>query len=195
VRWSDALKEAGLTPNTLQKPHDEDDLIGKYIAFTRELGHVPVKGELLLKGRNDPNFPGRTYEQRWYKAELAARVLDYCRKYSGFEDVVQLFASIATNGEVRSKGEQAKRGADGSVYLMKMGRHYKIGKTNAVGRREYELKIQLPQTARTVHVIQTDDPTGIEAYWHNRFATKRGNGEWFELDASDVAAFKRRKFM
>ena len=196
VRWGDAVQEAGYEPNKLQEGYGEDVLIEKYIKLIRELGHIPVRGELLLKRRSDASFPNsKTFERMGTKAQLISKVFEYCRNHAGLDDIVQLCAAIPSN-EKAVTGEKVKGDRDGCVYLLKVGRYYKIGKTNSIGRREYELAIQLPQKPRTVHVIQTDDPSGIETYWHTRFAAKRTNGEWFDLDSSDVHAFKRRsKFM
>lgn len=82
---------------------------------------------------------------------------------------------------------------DGHVYMIKLGKHYKIGKTFAVPRRHREIALELPESPDVIHSIRTDDPTGIEAYWHARFESKRTNGEWFALAPGDVRAFKRRK--
>lgn len=84
---------------------------------------------------------------------------------------------------------------EGFVYLMTMSKHHKIGKTVSVPRRHREIAIQLPEALTPIHAIRTDDPSGIEAYWHNRFRDKRTNGELFTLSANDIRAFKKRKSM
>jgi len=83
----------------------------------------------------------------------------------------------------------------GFVYLMKSGKYYKIGRSNDADRRAYELRIILPEKLEVIHKIKTDDPVGIEEYWHKRFKDKRKNGEWFELTKQDIEIFRRRKFM
>jgi hypothetical protein len=81
----------------------------------------------------------------------------------------------------------------GYVYLVRHGtrNEYKIGRTNNPLRREGEIRTELPEQLTPIHKITTDDPAGIEQYWHARFQGKRKNGEWFALDAEDVKAFKR----
>lgn len=127
--------------------------------------------------------------------DLIGRSLDRCSNNPGYDDVKSILAeSIATRSSVDEETISLEA-EEGFVYLIRFGRFYKIGRTNALGRRERELAIQLPDKAVTVHSIKTDDPAGIEAYWHKRFEAKRSNGEWFELSSDDVHTFKRRKFM
>jgi len=196
-RWGDALQEAGFQPNTLQGAYAEEVLLERFVQLIREIGRFPGLGDLRLKRHTDPTFPSHnTFRRFGAKRRFVTRILEYCRSVGGFEDVISLLGlDAAPPIDSREKPETGQAVDLGFVYLLKSGRYFKIGKTNAHGRRERELAIQLPEKARSVHVIKTDDPTGIEAYWHTRFATKRTHGEWFELDAADVAAFKRRRFM
>ncbi len=195
VRWGDALREAGLTPNRMAEAYDEDVLIAKLISLIRELGQFPVEGDLRIKGRNDPEFPSHTsFRRLGSKKQRVGKVTEYCRSHEGFQDVLNLCPDIVDRKQ-QSREKDTSTEAVGFVYLIKSGRYYKIGRSNSSGRREYELAIQLPDKADKVHEIRTDDPVGIEAYWHNRFQAKHKNGEWFDLTQLDVKAFRRRKFM
>ena len=85
--------------------------------------------------------------------------------------------------------------ACGYVYLLRSGTHYKIGKTRDLESRIDQIRLQLPWPVEVVHKIETDDPDGIETYWHKRFSEKRENGEWFDLTSDDVAVFMWRRRM
>ncbi len=196
ARWSEAVREAGFVPNQLTAAYSETMLLDRYASLARELGRLPTAADLKLKAHNDPDFPhDKTFSRLGSKAQLIRQLAERCRGVTGYDDVLRMCEAYSP--PIRDADEEANSDEVeiGFVYLIRSGRFYKIGKTNAAGRREYELGIQLPERATTVHVIRTDDPTGIEAYWHRRFEAKRKNGEWFELTAADTAAFKRRSFM
>ncbi len=197
VRWGDAVREAGFEPNQLQQAIPENRLLETLSSLLRELGHFPVAGEIKIKGRNDPVFPSyNTFRRFGGKGALAARLLRFCQEHAGYEDVAAMCAPLAGPAVESDKSAKLEAPAElGFVYLMKSGRFYKIGRSNAVGRRERELAIQLPEKVKVIHSIKTDDPAGIEEYGHKRFQTRRKNGEWFELTSADVTAFRRRKFM
>jgi hypothetical protein len=195
ARWSDALREAGFEPNQLQRAYDTAHLLDHYAALARELGRLPTANDLRMKDRIAAGFPSQTsFERLGTKAELVRMLRDHCATRDGYDDVIALCDAYAPRAE-NTREPLTPTTAEGTVYLLRSGRFFKIGRTNSAGRREYELALQLPEKASTVHTIATDDPVGIEAYWHRRFDAKRKNGEWFELDAADVAAFRRRKFM
>ena len=200
ARWGDAIREAGFAPNELQTAYSKDLLIEKFVGLARELGHFPVATEVKMKARRDDSFPWHnTFARFGSKQQFAATILDYCKGRAGYENMIALCTPIITAGgppqDDADKSEIEPEEVIGFVYLMKSGRYYKIGRTNAAGRREYELAIRMPEKLNTVHTIRTDDPAGIEDYWHRRFAAKRKNGEWFNLTSTEVKAFRRRKFM
>lgn len=191
-RFGDAQREAGFTANTLQVPYKDDYLFEKFILLIRELHKFPTTREIVVKTNSDADFPSRNaFFRLGAKQKLAAKLLDYAtdKKYS---DVVKICLTVLEKFNTKEESEKNLSNEKlGSVYLVKSGRYYKIGRTNDMGRRHHEITVQLPEGLELIHEIKTDDPSGIEAYWHNRFESKHKNGEWFDLNSSDIRAFKR----
>lgn len=199
--WGDAVREAGYAPNQFQVSYPDAFLLEKYAEVIRSLGRIPSHPDLLMIARSDKTLPDPSVFGRRFgsKPALLAKVAEHCRSREALHDVAGLcelyLSSLRPSLSLDRPGPASSDNAFGFVYLLQPGRFFKIGRSNDAGRRVYELALRLPEPVRSVHIIATDDPPGIEAYWHKRFARKRKNGEWFQLDSRDVAAFKRRKFM
>ncbi len=152
---------------------------------------------MQLERRFNTDFPSIGPIQRLgSKAALITSLLTYCQSQEGYEDVEQILKAIPARAEPKELSEQTDNKLQyGYVYLILSARKYKIGYSKAALSRVSVVSNLSPEGGEIIHLIRTDDMRGIEAYWHNRFSEKRGNGEWFALSSSDIAAFKRRKFM
>jgi len=195
--WSSfgkAQKEAGYEPNVLQTAYDVDFILSKWADLVQELGSFPTTGDLSVKSHSDSTFPTKNSMLKLgNKRAIAEKLLQYA-KTNNLRQVVgiceNVIETIPDNDNGNDGSETLKVGA---VYLFQHGsrNEYKIGKSVDTVRRGQEIRTLLPNDLTLVHEIKTDDPYGIEAYWHNRFSEKRLNGEWFKLNSSDIKAFRR----
>lgn len=190
--WAAFQTDAGHQPNLPTKKIEDAIVLHRFAELALERNAIPTEADVLLEKAKDPSFPGKEVFRRWGdRNTLLDKVAEFCEGKDRFYPVLNLLrqgASPALEQRLRSLN------IAGFVYLVRSGKSYKLGRTNAAGRRLYELAIQLPQDPKVVHVIETDDPEGIEKYWHDRFAEKRQGGEWFTLSKEDIAAFKKRRF-
>lgn len=194
-RFGDAQREAGYEPNVLTTAFSDDFLLQKAAELARELGKFPTASELRLKRFTDSDFPDRkVFENRFGdKASFVSRVYEYAKNNPEYSDVAAIAEAFVPSNKGTSKEAEQTKGATGFVYLFKeRPGHYKIGVSDDPERRLYELT-KGPYKPELVWKIETDDPHGIEAYWHKRFEPNLIRGEWFRLSAADIAAFKRWK--
>ena len=199
-RWSDAIAEAGFEARLWNAKYDDADVLNRLIIEIRRLGRLPTGREREILHREDESFPSENVFRRFgNKAALVQTVADHCRERPEDSDVYALMIAALPPGGAKERASGTTE--TGFVYLLRIypGRAlYKIGKSVVVDRREWDLSAANPDLRRE-HIIETDDPSGIENYWHRRFAGKRKTygkeREVFELNPEDVVAFKRRKFM
>lgn len=194
LRWNDAIVEAGLKPNEKQERLSSDLVLQKYIEVCRHYGKIPSSAELRYYARNASDFLSHNTFSKHFgnKTDLIAALRNWAIEHNEVDLIGILPHEKAAGAKPLEPRIDGPR--EGWVYLLQSGAHYKIGRSDEIEKRVKQISTALPEKVKLVHAIRTDDPPGIEAYWHRRFDDLRANGEWFGLKASHVKAFKRRKF-
>ena len=131
ARWGEAQVEAGFTPNVLTAAIGEKALLEALIGLIRELGRFPAVSDLTVKHAREPGFPTeKTYRRFGGQNALASRVLQYCSEHDGYDDIETLCQARANAGAAHKTTVAESAASElGYVYLLRSGRHYKIGKT------------------------------------------------------------------
>ncbi len=140
------------------------------------------------------------------KEQKLRQLRAFCSTHSEYGDLLSFLPEEADDKSPLTEDQEDTEQL-GYIYVFRYGttNQYKVGRSNDVHQRNGQIDRQTPEPITVWHSFKTDDPSGIEAYWHNRFKkagkeynqrTKHLRGEWFRLDADDLRALKRRtKFM
>jgi hypothetical protein len=197
VRWGDALVEAGFAPNQWQgQKLSDEELIKELAILALELGHYPVVAEVKFHHSKYPSFPDqKTFRNRFgTQQEQLRRLMNFVKGNPEYQDVYGMCAPLVKSVPDEVSSPRRNASVPGRVYMIysQSLKLYKIGESDDLKRRYQEIQSAVPGKLDEIHVLETDDPAGIERYWHRRFKHHKKINEWFELTASDVEAFKSR---
>lgn len=191
-RWGDALVDAGFQPNKWNGRSETTDVLSGIVTACRHYGRLPTYSEMEVLRRTDLSVPNPNVIKRHFGARAA--MVAALAQHAGNKGLSDIAAMLPIQTKEPAQPQVSTKAIDGYVYLIKSGDHFKIGRSDDAERRFKQISVALPDKAELFHTIRTDDPSGIESYWHRRFADRRTNGEWFKLTVQDVAAFRKRKF-
>lgn len=183
-------KAAGDEPRVFGHPSiSPDEYFKQYGSAVREFQGIPKIADWKHR-RFKPSITGycKKFGLRW--SQMPLEFLNWAALKPEWADVVDICRSALPAQTLDAAVAQDKIGY---VYLMKSGSLYKIGWSESPKRREYEVDQKSPYPTKLIHEIETDDPAGVESYWHGRFRDKHKKGEFFELSPEDVTAFRRWK--
>lgn len=148
ARWGDALAEVGISGKGWTDSLSDELLLQKLVELILSLNKFPTHGEIRMRSTADPTFPSHsTFAKLGSKPKMAERIIAFLETQGMHPEIIDLCRPIATATLRASESASETEEQIGFVYMLKSGRYYKIGRSNAAGRRERELAIQLPDKA------------------------------------------------
>lgn len=127
---------------------------------------------------------------------VAEGLLEGCARYvKGTTKLIELNELQETNlykyyqeidKALRAQGMPRTPGEQGFVYLIRCGRHYKIGKTKNIDQRMRAISTSQPYPVEIIHTMRTNNMARAEAFFHGSFDGGRRHREWFQLTAHQI---------
>lgn len=159
--------------------------LGVAIRVSNTTGIVKLdwaEAEITLK----PNPGGR----RWWRNQYFGFAPDVVARYMLDDLFAEHFPDYSDIELERSVGAKSiRRGyleRQGYVYVLKSEYGYKIGKAVNVTNRTKQFGVKLPFKWDIVATKASSDYSRLESDLHCHFADKRLEGEWFDLNDTDL---------
>lgn len=170
-----------------------------------ELGHVVALG--VVRKHQDSGYlidwrpveidlrPNPTGRLHWAKAKPFFEFKDPVRSRYMLDDLfAEQFPEFSDldfgRGAPMSASRPSSSPTGGFVYVIKSEHGYKIGKTVNLKDRTRLFAVKLPFPITVEHYAWFEDYSSAERDFHRMFHAKRLEGEWFALDAADIANIK-----
>ena len=123
---------------------------------------------------------------------MAENILDYTYGKKGYKDVRDICNEILMKYDNSMSNEEGDS-RSGYVYILKNGgrQEYKIGISDSIPKRGMQLSTLSPENLELIHSIKATSPKAVERFLHDKFNSKRIQGEWFNLSTSDIKWIKK----
>ena len=107
--WSEAVADAGVTPNTLTQPLDRDELLRQLAEVTRALGRVPTYNHLRVEWNKREGFPApQTFQVRFgTKANLVTSLRKWVADHDDFADIAPMLVTASATTVAEAEPEEA----------------------------------------------------------------------------------------
>ncbi len=192
--WSAFQAELGFEPNLRFTKIPLETLLRRFAELARDLGKLPTQLDIEARRKQDRSFPSSNPFGLVRRDDFLISLEEWCGGKPEFAPVMQLLRR--RRERITSRRRDNSRRFRGIVYIERQGEEftYTIRSARLTGKRLRQESARLGCLPSTVHVIDTDDPPGIERYWRERFKSRLLPGDIYRLFPEDLIAFRWRKF-